>query len=794
MRAIGLCDSSRAARASRAPGVLGRAAAVALALALPGACGKEAPPPAATPAARVVVHDLAERAWIAERRAARTLALFGTPGSDAFQEGGLVRADWSAAPAPFVWARRRALIALHGIADDARVLVLDLEPAPGLERQAVRVFLNDAPVARVPLGAVRRGYRLALPAAPAGELRLFFDAAVAPPGSAKEAPAGARRHVAARLFSLTLARPDDPAPALLAPEDPAHAALAPLAVTDERGARRIVQAGSGALDFFVALPAVAALRFAPWVGPAAAGATFRVVSTLEQGPPRVVWSATLPAGTRGRELLVPLPGAAGTPARLSLEIEFAEGQAAAAGWEGAAVMGSAARSANLLDPAPFAPHDFQRADELRARLRGTNVVFVILDAARARSFSCYGAARRTTPEIDRLASEGVLFERAYTPAVFTLSAMASVWTSLPSLEHHAGLAYDDALPPGPPTLAELLGAHGVHAAGFIANSMAGPAYGLARGFAEFDEVHLRLGNRAAALMQVLPAWLRAQRQRGGRFFLYVHVREPHFPYDPQPPFDTLFGPDGPLGRRERTNPAWYGDVNDGLIAPTAAQLAHLERLYDGNLAYADRQVGALRRTLEEQGLLERTLLIVASDHGEALHEHGFIGHNQQVFEESTHVPLIVRFPNGSGPAGTRVRELVDLLDVAPTVADVFGLSESGPARGFRGRSLLPVALGAPGKAATYAVSTGDLRGFGLRQGRFKYVRNVHFDVERLFDLEADPGEGDDLAVSQPVRAGYYRHELHRHILNLLRGVREREARPKLTREQIENLKSLGYLN
>lgn len=747
-------------------------------------------PPTSATRAPGVVYDLAEHVWAAQRRAPRTTALLGTPGSDVFVQGGFVRADWSAAPAPFAWARRRALVALRAVPAANRALVLDLEPAPGIARQAVRVFLGNRPVARAELRPGRRGYRLDLPAAPEGELRLLFDAAAPAPGPATPG----ERRVAARLFSLTLAHPDDPTLALLAPRDDRQTAVAALAVDDERGARRITQTGTGALDFHLALPADAALRFAPWIGAAPNGvrATLRVVRTDEDGASRVLWSATLAAGTRGREVRVPLPGASGALVRLSLEADVAGG-GASVGWEGAALTGREAIP-SLLAPAPPAPDDARRADALRARLRDASVVLVILDAARARSFSSYGARRRTTPEIDRLAAEGVLFERAYTPAVFTLSAMASVWTSRPALEHHAGVAYDDALPPEAPTLAELLTAHGVPTAGFIANSMAGPAYGLARGFATFDEVHLRRGNRADALVQEVQPWLRAQRARGGRFFLYVHLREPHFPYDPPPPFDTRFGPDAPLGARERADPRWYGDVNDGVLEPTAEQLAHLERLYDGNLAYADSQVGALRRTLEELGLLERTLLIVAADHGEALHEHGFIGHNQQVFEESTHVPLVLRLPRGSGPTGVRVRELVDLLDVAPTVADAFALGDLPQARGFRGRSLLPVALGGPGKPATYAVSTGELRGFGLRHGLFKYVRNVHFGVEHLFDLQADPDERHDLAATRSVRAGYYRQELHGHILSVLRGVRAGAAHPKLSREQIEHLRSLGYLN
>src|SRR5207344_433667 len=113
-----------------------------------------------------------------------------------------------------------------------------------------------------------------------------------------------------------------------------------------------------------------------------------------------------------------------------------------------------------------------------------------------------------------------------------------------------------------------------------------------------------------------------------------------------------------------------------------------------------QEVGALRRKLEETGLLEKTVLIVAADHGEALWEHEHIGHEVMVYEEETRVPLIVRFPRGTGPAGVRIREFVSLSDLAPTIADSLGLWRSASTRpAFRTQSLLPVILGAPGRRA-----------------------------------------------------------------------------------------------
>ncbi len=405
----------------------------------------------------------------------------------------------------------------------------------------------------------------------------------------------------------------------------------------------------------------------------------------------------------------------------------------------------------------------------------------------------YGYGRRTTPEIDRLAHEGVLFEQAYTPAAFTLSAMASAWTSRYPDEHHAGVAHDAPLPGDRPTLAERLGAAGVTTLGLVGNSMAGPAFGLARGFGQFEEVQLKRGHRAAAVTGRFVDWL-ARRPDGQRFFAYVHFREPHFPYDPLPPWATLFGPDGPLGQEPRSNPAWYGEVNEGQRAISQAELAHFVRLYDGNLAYADAQVGELRQALERRGLLESTVLIVASDHGESLYEHRWLGHNQQVFEESTHVPLVLRFPGGVAK-GTRVRGLVDLLDLAPTVAEIMGLpADGGSGQPFAGRSLLPLAFGAPGKPASLAITTGEWRGHGLRHERYKYIRNVRWGTEQLYDLERDPLERETVAAQHPVRVAYYRQELFRRVLRGLSAPARAAGPARLSPEQLENLRSLGYVN
>jgi arylsulfatase A-like enzyme len=218
------------------------------------------------------------------------------------------------------------------------------------------------------------------------------------------------------------------------------------------------------------------------------------------------------------------------------------------------------------------------------------------------------------------------------------------------------------------------------------------------------------------------------------------------------------------------------------------------RLYDGNLAYVDQEVGALRRTLERQGLWDRTVLIVTADHGEQLFEKGYISHSAQVHEQSTRIPLIVRMPGG--PRGTRVADLVDLLDLAPTILDLFGLRDTPFAKQAQGATLLPLAAGArrDDRTLTLSRTVWERPVYAMRDERHKLIYDTRTGRAQLFAIEADPQELRDLSASEPVRASYYRQTL----LRMLAGLKQarRASAPAtggtLTPEQCENLKALGY--
>lgn len=738
---------------------------------------------------KVVHQDLAEKLAVADRESDALVVLFGTPAADANQRKGLLRENVQEAGDRYVWSRSegQALLPFHKVGP--RVALLDIAPYPGLTEQKLALALNGHDLDPIGLEPERRRYRVALPEeiqrSGDNKLRLVFSQ-VAPPGN----PHG--RRLAAKLYGIAVWPASSPVPEDLL----SRGAPPPFAVETRDEGPDLVQIGGSVLRYTFRVPDGGELRFKPRLHPTAAAAAgsarLRVTLEAEGVAEREVWSRTLSETDRDiSEVALPLAAQAGAVVRLGLHVDGVSSERFAWGvWRRPRVLGYGPvrqGATPTLDPDPA------RADGLRRSLRGANVVFVILDAAGALHFGCYGYPRATTPEIDRIAAEGVLFERAYSPGVNTTASMGSVWTSRLPDEHRGGLLVRSPVRRDLPTLAERLTAAGVHTAGFVANPLAGSVVGLHRGFAEFEQVFERRGGfRAEAFREVLPPWLAANRAR--RFFAYVHMREPHFPYDPRPPFDTLFGPDAPLPRSARTDETLIYDVDWKGRKLTEEEAAHLTRLYDGNLATADRDVGMLRRALEQQGLWDRTLFIVAADHGEALYEHGFLTHNHQLYEESVRVPLVLHFPRATGLAGRRVKELADLLDVGATIADTFGLPASDPGtRPPGGRSLLPVALGAPGKALVLSRTTEASGRYSVRDARFSFIHDPQRGRQELYDLVADPKERRNLARERPVLASYYRQLIDEWVLSLDRGDVETPPPAELSSEQREQLKALGYV-
>jgi arylsulfatase A-like enzyme len=400
------------------------------------------------------------------------------------------------------------------------------------------------------------------------------------------------------------------------------------------------------------------------------------------------------------------------------------------------------------------------------------VLILVMDTARADRCSVYGHPRPTTPALERLAEEAVVYEEAWAPSHWTPPSHATLLTGLSPRNHGCEPAAGAYLNPTVPTLAEILREAG-YRTGLMANNAAlALDDGLFRGFEELrlfyeDRETLFPEERTAPRThEIALDWMRRAADDGRPFLLVVNDVEPHMPYTPPG------GMDNPLVRPEyRTDAAEYRRLvtfagRDGVMHGFGDQriaretILLLSDLYDGEIAALDDSIGSLLSALRVEGLLDETLVVVTSDHGEAFDEHGLIEHSSGLYRYLLRVPLVIRYP-GARLAGTRVSELVRLEDVLPTILELTGAP--APAR-VDGRSLLGDVSGRVAQA-TSQPTRFLLAGWGLAEtavnltrydrtarsvydGRHHLIEYSDGRVE-LFEPPSDPLEQTELSTRQP---------------------------------------------
>lgn len=448
-------------------------------------------------------------------------------------------------------------------------------------------------------------------------------------------------------------------------------------------------------------------------------------------------------------------------------------------------------------------------------LRGSyNVFVVLLDALRADRLSPYGNRAFPTTVAAELANDGVTFVNAFSNSSWTRPSVASMFSGVyPSV--HQMFTYTTTLPPNLRTLPEELRAAGYATLAVSQNSNVSKAFGFSRGFEEFHEL-VRCGERGCEMQtdydaerrkgpEHLAALIWEQyvdpfltRNNGRPFFVYLHAIDPHDPYDALPPF----GPEP----SERGNAmfaigtqALFNLVNSGRTVLSAADFAVLASNYDGEVRYMDRVVGHLRDRLDERGLLRRTVFVVLADHGESFGEHGTLGHGTSLHGELLRVPWIMSL-KGVLPSA-RARVSAQLVDVAPTLLDLVGLSIPG---GFQGKSLLPYVLATDAGTsrptfARHLTDSGYLVDFeSVQRGDWKLILQSHPQRqpdEELFNVRADPAETNDRAATEWVVAGALKQLLRwRRTADLALQVKQhRVAREDIDSTVLENLRALGYV-
>lgn len=450
------------------------------------------------------------------------------------------------------------------------------------------------------------------------------------------------------------------------------------------------------------------------------------------------------------------------------------------------------------------------AGRMREAASGANVVIVLLDAASAHHLGCYGYHRDTTPNLDRVADEGVVFDRAYAQASGTMLSVFSFFTSrYPVFGDRSFKPWSQVktIPPELPTLAERLAPDLDHRLGYTSNVWMKRTLGHDRGFTEYWELwdppaaHADRLTDDAGAVALATDWMRGRGD--GRFLVYLHLMKPHAPYDPPEPFFSLWSEEE-IDPRVGTH-----EYIQGLKGkrPDAETVRDMVALYDANLAHADHLLGEMIAGLEEAGLWERTVFVLMADHGQGLYEHDKAhGHGGTICEATIRVPLIVRIPGVPGLAGRRIGTPVELVDLVPTLLDLKG--RPVPSDSLAGRSLLPLLAGEP-------TPEGDLRLvhsrtnrrnppiFSLSRGKFKLTSAAEGRRSRrlrhaLYDLEADPAESVDLLRANPD------HPEGKALIAVMKAWLGSGGAEGSTinavefdvfdAEEVKRLKSLGYVN
>lgn len=430
----------------------------------------------------------------------------------------------------------------------------------------------------------------------------------------------------------------------------------------------------------------------------------------------------------------------------------------------------------------------RRAEAAAPRTAGRrpNILLIGFDTLRADALGAWGRSPSLTPSLDRLAEQSDVWLEAFSTFNVTNPSFASILTGLYGKSHGV---YDlrTPLPASATTLAELLAGAGYDTLALISASHLGNhSSGLGQGFAEVRTA----GEHYAAEMptDMTMDWLADRAGKPAPFFVWLHLFDPHTPHTPPQPYALGFRPAAAAGLSPVR--AWIPFRQPeprGFVEPV---LGGNRDLYDGEVAYLDRQVGRLLGFLESRGLLADTLVAVVADHGENLGEHGIRFRHVGLFDTTTHVPLMIRWP-GPDREGRRLSGLVQTHDLFPTLLAAAGLQpprqEGTDLRDLTGE-------GRPGRRAVFSEHAGRLavsvrtRGhrYGLNQGSDRFLPEGPY----LYDLAADPGETENLAGrGLPVEK-----ELNDLLLRWL-ARRRRSPDPQsrdLSEEEEGRLRALGY--
>ena len=543
----------------------------------------------------------------------------------------------------------------------------------------------------------------------------------------------------------------------------------------EEERRALALSRRSTLRYHVQIPAGASLGVG--VGSEGEGTTPLVVEVAMEGKPATQVLAA-EAGSSWTDHKVDLSGFAGQVVRIDLR---AKGQGAGrVAWHAPRIL-LPAKAEQPIEPAK-------------------NVIVLVIDTLRADKLRPFNPKTRVkTPTIDRLATEGVVFQLAQAPENWTKPSVASILTGLHPQTHQQKTG-DAALPSSALLLSEHLKGEGFGTGSFIANGYVSDRFGFDQGWDHYTN-YIREGRNTEAknVFEEAGNWI--EEHKDERFFAYVQTIDPHVPYDPPGEYLRMYDPSEYSGQ---IKPRMTGDLLERAkrrppaVVFDARDKRRLVALHDGEITQHDHFLGLFIDRLVDLGVWEDTLLVVTSDHGEEFDDHGSWGHGHSVYQELLHVPLMFRLPNRL-PAGAQIPNAVSTLDVAATVTELVGVS---PMPKNEGQTLVGLMRGAPPEKPTVAFSDFQDDRRVITTGRYKLILRGNL-TSTMFDLIADPHEKNELdASASPIGRRYSRMLLGQFLGATDRGdwlSAEQKSGTQLERENAEmddtirdQLRALGY--
>ncbi|MFH2107981.1 MAG: sulfatase, partial [Chrysiogenia bacterium] len=413
-----------------------------------------------------------------------------------------------------------------------------------------------------------------------------------------------------------------------------------------------------------------------------------------------------------------------------------------------------------------------------------NIYIVLSDALQASHLGTYGYHRKTSPQIDAFARDAVVYENAYTNAVFTLSSVSTIFSGIYPDSHgvHSLLV---SLPKKLLTLPEYLKSKG-YATSIITSSFGiSSRFGFHQGVDDYFRVAEKYwAPKDTSIFSEFRKWLE---KAPPAHFSYMHYIHPHFPKVPPVDFPVSFRPGKEKITLERLAQLTKKEKKSG-IRPNAEELQEITDAYDSSIAWVDSEFGKILSLLKEKKLYNDSLIIFLSDHGEALGEHGVLSHSDNVYEETSRVPLIIKYPKSLDIKG-RVGRLAELADIFPTITSLFGQKLTLDGRNLLGSG----ANGALDDSMIVSRTINKCPKYGLRWKNWYYMINFNDNNDKLFSLAADPYR--EIGASHPAIKTFLKARFLSWYARFRNssGTAAEISLKSLPASDIEEMKTLGYL-